>query len=164
MTPGLRAEAAYRAGAARYALQVECDGELAISLICRGGQAAAAEVVLTHWHAFTDLAPLDPRANPLLFERALLHTKMLLLGTPEPERHLRLAATDYQTRIDREVGSGRDLTSTMGNLAETYMMLGDLDRSVAAYEAVLRVGSDASTTYGLAVALDRDGQGTRARE
>ena len=71
---------------------------------------------------------------------------------------------DYQARIDREASSGRDLSTTMANLAETYMMLGDLDRAIAAYESVRRLGSDASATFGLAVALDRDGQGVRARE
>jgi tetratricopeptide (TPR) repeat protein len=163
-SPSLRAEARYRAGAARYALQVECGPALAETPTCRGSRAEAAEVVLAHWHAFTELAPLDPRASPLLFERAVLHTRMLALGTAEPERHLRAAAADYQARIDREVGTGRDLTSTMGNLAETYMMLGDLEQSITAYEAIGRVGRDASTSYGLAVALDRDGQGARARD
>lgn len=159
----LRAEAAYRAGAARFALQVECKGTFAIAPTCRGSRAAAAETVLARWHEFTDLAPLDTRATPLLFERALLHTRMLLLGTDAPTRHLQAAADDYQARIDREVSSGRDLTTITGNLAETYMMLGDLDRAIAAYETVQRLGSDASQTYGLAVALDRDGQGMRAR-
>ena len=106
----------------------------------------------------------DPRATPLLVERAVLHTRMLLLGTDDPRGHLQRAADDYQARIDREASSGRDLSTTMANLAETYMMLGDLDRAIAAYESVRRLGRDASATLGLAVALDRDGQGVRARE
>ena len=43
------------------------------------------------------------------------------------------------------------------------MMLGDLDRAIETYTEAVRRGTEASTTYGLAVALDRNDEGDRAR-
>jgi hypothetical protein len=44
------------------------------------------------------------------------------------------------------------------------MMLGRLDDSIDAYREALRAGSDLSTRYGYAVALDRAERGNAARE
>jgi tetratricopeptide (TPR) repeat protein len=116
--------------------------------------------VVTHMHEFTRLAPLDIRGTDLLFQRAILHTK---LTTKED---LEAAVADYEAYLDRIEDNelGNDTSGILGNLAETYMMVGRLDDAIAAYERAAAMGGDVSTVYGLAVALDRDGQGTRARQ
>lgn len=116
--------------------------------------------VVDHLDAFTRLAPLDVRGTAILFQRAILHTK---LSTRDD---LLAAIADYEAYIDRSEGDGRsaDLATPLANLAETLMMVGRLDDSIAAYERATALGGDVSTMYGMAVALDRDGQRTRARQ
>ncbi|MEZ4368476.1 MAG: hypothetical protein R2939_19685 [Kofleriaceae bacterium] len=158
------AEAAYRLGTTAFTFFVACPGPFAETLPCRRQRAEHAQLTLDAWHDFTRLAPKDPRATALLFERALLHTRMLLIGTDDPEAHLRAAAADYQTRLDRGDGINGLRDPSLGNLAETYMMLGDLDRAIPLYRAAVAAGGGPSVAYGLAVALDRDEQGAQARE
>jgi tetratricopeptide (TPR) repeat protein len=116
--------------------------------------------VVEHLDAFTRLAPLDPRGTELLFERAILRTKL----TTKPD--LEAAIVDYETFLDRIVDgeTATELSGILGNLAETYMMVGRIEEAIGAYEQAAAMGGDVSTSYGLAVALDRDGQGTRARQ
>ncbi|MBS1117994.1 MAG: hypothetical protein H6Q90_222 [Deltaproteobacteria bacterium] len=121
-----------------------------------------AEQVIRAWEAFEARAPLDPRFSSLegssiLFERAILHTK---LATKE---HLHKAVADYERLLDRS-GSfdDSDISRVWGNLAETQMMLGQLDVAIDAYRQAARHSSDASTWYGLAVAMDRDGRASQA--
>ncbi len=122
-----------------------------------------AEQVIRAWDAFEARAPLDPRFSSLegssvLFERAILHTK---LATKD---HLKKAVRDYESLLDRS-GSfdDSDVSRVWGNLAETQMMLGELDIAIDAYREAARHSSDASTWYGLAVAMDRDGRNTQAQ-
>jgi tetratricopeptide (TPR) repeat protein len=121
-----------------------------------------AEQTLRAWDTFEAKAPLDPRLSggpgSLLFSRAIIHTK---LATPA---HLAAAARDYEAIVQRTDGKGEALSLVWGNLAETYMMLGRLDDSIHAYKEALRNGARTGTWYGLAVALDRDGRGTLARD
>jgi tetratricopeptide (TPR) repeat protein len=120
-----------------------------------------ARETLEAWDTFESLAPLDPRVNEILLARAILRTK-LVASTPKPEALLRAAAKDYQALIDREDGlySGSDIV--LGNLAETHMMLGNIDEAIDAYRLAIRAGGKTSTIYGLAVALDRDERGEQA--
>ncbi len=121
----------------------------------------AAEQVIEHWLAFERLEPLDPRVTSVLFERALLRTR---LATDDD---LRAGIADYETLIRRTDLNALEpeLASIwLGNLAEMYMMVGDLDASVSLYQRSMTYFAKASNAFGLAVALDRDGQGAKARE
>lgn len=124
--------------------------------------ATIAEQTIRAWDTFEARAPLDPRLSggpgTLLFSRAIIHTK---LATPA---HLAAAARDYEAIIQRSDNKGESLSLVWGNLAETYMMIGRLDDSIDAYKEALRYGARISTWYGLAVALDRDGRATLARD
>jgi tetratricopeptide (TPR) repeat protein len=74
------------------------------------------------------------------------------------------AAKDYQALLDREDGlfSGSTRTLALGNLAETHMMLGNIDEAIDTYQTAKKLGARASTLYGLAVAFDRDDRQTDA--
>jgi tetratricopeptide (TPR) repeat protein len=154
-------EAHYKLGVAEYTFLLACDNRHTVSLLCDpdNPDPAVMEDVVAHWHKFTELAPLDSRGFALLFPRAILHTK---LATKD---HFLLAIADYEAILDRREGSqiGPADDTTLSNLAETYMMVDRLDDAIATYERAAAIGADTSTLYGLAVALDRDGQGTRAR-
>lgn len=115
---------------------------------------------IDHWHAFEKLAPLDPRINEYLFQRALLYTTLY------KPRYLKKAIADYTRLINSTqfASMGRDRSTTMGNLAEVYMMLGDLDKAIPMYMRAVAEGNMPLHAYGLAVALDRDGRGEKARE
>ena len=120
--------------------------------------------VVAAWDAFEAHAPLDPRVNALIVDRAILRTKLLTAKT-NGVALLEGAARDYKTALDRRDGlSLTPLEQIWGNLAETYMMLGRLDDSIDAYKQALLVGAGASTAYGLAVAYDRDDRSLSARD
>lgn len=121
---------------------------------------AITKQTIDAWNAAEARAPLDPRfsadGNSILFERALLNTK---LATPQT---LEAAARDYVAYLDRGDGRGEGMENAWANLAETYMMLNKLDDAIDAYREALRVGGDVSTSYGYAVALDRAERGPTA--
>ena len=117
---------------------------------------AQAARMIEHWNMFERLAPGDPRIpEEILFERALQRTR---LGT---DADLIAASADYRKLLDARPNG--DPSTVLGNLAETYMMLGDLDRAIETYRQTMAHGADLSQEFGLAVALDRDEQGTEAR-
>lgn len=124
--------------------------------------APIAEQTLRAWEAFEAKAPLDPRLSgnlgSILFSRAIIHTKLATSA------HLAAAARDYEAIVQRSEGRSESLSLVWNNLAETYMMLGRLDDSIQAYKEALRAGARTSAWYGLAVALDRDGRGSLARD
>jgi tetratricopeptide (TPR) repeat protein len=174
-----RAEAAYRAAAAvrpreaepyfrignlLYQMYYNCDQIYAQLPTCNPNNMSRAEPVIAAWEEFEKRAPLDPRVGDLLLSRALLHTK-LIDGSPADRRHLEKAVRDYQAALDRSDGltATRGDEQLLGNLAETYMMLGQLDDAIASYYRAIAAGAArVSTVYGLAVALDRDGSGDQA--
>lgn len=120
--------------------------------------------LLNAWDAFEALAPLDPRVNEMLFDRAILRTKLLSFGrATNSEELLRGVVKDYTALLDRKDGfqSGTP-EGILGNLAETHMMLGDVEKAIETYREAIKLGGSTSILYGLAVALDRDGQGSLA--
>jgi tetratricopeptide (TPR) repeat protein len=157
------AEPYFRLGRLLYSFYIECtDGARSIyqSVLCnsRGLDRAKAEEVIAAWDAAEVRAPLDPRfsvgafgESELLFRRAILHTK---IATKE---HLASAAKDYEKILARQ-DSGTDggNETVIGNLAETYMMLGRLEESIDTYKEALHGAADTAVWYGFAVALDRD--------
>jgi tetratricopeptide (TPR) repeat protein len=120
-----------------------------------------ARKAIEHWKRFEELSPLDPRIPDMLFRRALAYTKLAT------EDSLHAALADYQSLLER-----RDVLSmhpgsaaiTLSNMAETMMMVGRLDDAIPAYIRAVEAQADALYAYGLAVALDRDGQGEKARQ
>jgi tetratricopeptide (TPR) repeat protein len=117
---------------------------------------AIVEQTLAAWDEFEARAPLDPRFSTvgetsLLFERAILHTKIAT------RPHLDKAIIEYQKLLDRSSSvDNSNVSRTWGNLAETYMMVGKLETAIDAYREAVKYGGDTSTWYGLAVALDRN--------
>jgi tetratricopeptide (TPR) repeat protein len=158
------AEPYFRIGSLLYQMYYNC-GEQGPQLpICNPNNMSRATTVIAAWEEFERRAPLDPRVSEILLPRALLHTKMID-GTPGDRHHLEQAARDYQAALDRGDGlsGARADEQLLGNLAETYMMLGRLDDAIASYGRAIAAGAArASTVYGLAVALDRDGSGDQA--
>jgi tetratricopeptide (TPR) repeat protein len=158
------AEPYYRIGTLLYQMYYNCDQIYTQLPTCDPSNLARAPAVITAWEEFENRAPLDPRVSEMLLSRALLHTK-LIDGSPGDRRHLERAAADYQAALDR--GDGLSATrgdeQLLGNLAETYMMLNQLDDAIASYyRAIVAGAARVSTVYGLAVALDRDGSGDQA--
>jgi len=120
-----------------------------------------AQEVIDAWNELERLAPLDPRLSvdagetQILFDRAILHTRLAT------RPHLEAAAADYEKILARsQERSGQ----VLGNLAETYMMLGRMDDALETYRDALHVASDTGTWYGYAVVLDRDEQSQQALE
>ncbi len=157
------AEPYFRLGRLLYSFYVECTDSqqrLYYSILCdtRTLNRSKAEEAIAAWDAAEARAPLDPRfsvgafgESELLFRRAILHTK---LATKE---HLAKAAVDYEkilARQDSGVVGGNE--TVIGNLAETYMMLGRLEESIDTFKDALRGAADTAVWYGYAVALDRD--------
>lgn len=120
-----------------------------------------AERALAHWRAFEERAPLDPRVTDTLFDRALVRTRLAT------EADFERAIAHYQTllaRSDLRSLPGEQVATWLGNLAETYMMVGRLDHAIEMYRRSLEYRAEPACGYGLAVALDRDGQTALARE
>ncbi len=120
-----------------------------------------ARRAIAHWREFERLAPRDPRLDDILFERAIAYTRL------EKEADLRAAIADYQRLnqiSDLSTVTPSAAATRIANQAEVHMMLGELDTAIALYERALRSASEFSQVLGLAVALDRDHQGTKARE
>lgn len=150
------AEPHYRIAELLYAYHVGCPGCLGHPL-----RRAIGEKMIKHWQGFAAKAPLDPRVTLTLFNQALIHTK---LATREDLEH---ALENYRLLIDRSDLAGslpRNAAVWFANMAETYMMLNQLDAAIDNYQRALDIDPSPSFQYGLAVALDRDGQGARAME
>jgi hypothetical protein len=133
----------------------DCDNPSSVNV-------AVAKETIAAWNAFEVREPLDPRfgvgeGSSILFERAILHTK---LGSKANFEH---AVKDYLRYLDR-LDNPQDEAAAIawGNLAETYMMLNRMDDSIDAYREATRHAADASTFYGYAVALDRDERASQA--
>jgi tetratricopeptide (TPR) repeat protein len=155
------AEPHFRAGNVLEAFYGECDRRAPLPCTPGHPPPAIMERIARHWTRFEELAPLDPRINQaFLFKRAIANTHVA------DHAHIAAALEDYKKSLRHiTIGvSDRDLQTTYGNMAETYMMLGQLDHAIDTYRQALRYGSNDGTLYGLAVALDRDEQGAKARE
>ena len=170
----------YRIGQLLYDFYFDCTNDRLgflppPSLLCDNAHAdhKHGNEAIAAWDEFEKRAPLDPRVSytdsegaELLFERAIIHTKLVDPGdTKDNLRHLEGAARDYKKiidRIDSSMTGTEFYEEVVGNLAETYMMLDKLDDAIETYREALRHGASVATTYGLAVALDRDERGGEA--
>ena len=116
---------------------------------------------IAHWDEFEKKAPQDPRLEEMLFRRGFTCTK---LGG---EKMFRRAVADYEAQLrllDAATAPPRDMANVLSNKAEIHMALGELDQALTHYYQALDYVHEPLYAYGLAVALDRDGQLARARE
>jgi tetratricopeptide (TPR) repeat protein len=116
---------------------------------------------IDHWRRFETLDPLDPRVPDLLIRRSLTHTKIT------DRENLEHALEDYRRLsrlIDGRSSSAEGMATRLSNKAEILMMLGRMTDSIELYARSLGYQDRPLYGYGLAVALDRDGQGVKARE
>jgi tetratricopeptide (TPR) repeat protein len=126
-------------------------------------QKHPAARAIRHWAEFERKAPRDPRLESIYFRRSLTYTK---LGGAD---NYKLAAADYEKElrlIDPGSAPEEQLARVLSNAAEIYMALGDLDRALTLYYDSIEYATQSQRLYafGLAVALDRDGQAAKARE
>jgi tetratricopeptide (TPR) repeat protein len=126
-------------------------------------QRKPAERAVRHWAEFERKAPRDPRLQAIYFQRSLTFTK---LGGPD---NFRRAAADYEKELrtlDPSSAPEEQVARVLSNAAEIYMALGDLERALTLYGDSIEFATTSQRLYafGLAVALDRDGQATKARE
>jgi len=126
-------------------------------------QRLPAERAVRQWAEFERKAPRDPRLQSIYFERSLTFTK---LGGPD---NYRRAAADYEKELrtlDPSSAPEEQVARVLSNAAEIYMALGDLERALTLYYDSIEFATTSQRLYafGLAVALDRDGQATKARE
>jgi tetratricopeptide (TPR) repeat protein len=164
----------FRIGKLLYAFYFDCpDGQSrrglpGATLTCLSGMfdPAKAKEVIAAWDAFELRAPDDPRLSvdpvvgesEILFDRAILHTRLAT------KADLTAAAADYEKLLSRYDAQDGSTSRVLGNLAETYMMIGRMEESLETYREALRGSSDTSTWYGYAVALDRDESTRQALE
>lgn len=156
----------YRIGSVLQLFFVDCTrSQLPICDALTLNSNRATEVVAAY-DEFERRAPMDPRVTEVLFERALLRTKLVssvASGSKAAVALLEGAAADYKKLLERrDAINGSQPFIVVGNLAETYMMLGKAEEAVPLYQEAVRLGGSISTRYGLAVALDRDDRGDEA--
>ncbi len=123
--------------------------------------------VIHHLTEFIRLSPYDSRIASAIFARSIAYTK---LGG---NANIRKALADYEFRLQMENQLSLDsydrgeVGLILSNSAELYMYIGELDRAIGLYYDSLEYAAGESAIlyrYGLAVALDRDGQRTRAQD
>jgi tetratricopeptide (TPR) repeat protein len=174
-----------RIGDVIYEMFFDCEDDPRAGLgprspLCKQGfDPKRAQELIAAWDEFEKRAPLDPRLTYfdadrdsnvrfILSERAIMHTKLIDGADPKTLRmHLEAAAHDYEkilARANNTVEQAPSYEQWVGNLAETYMMLGRLDDAIEMYRHALPHGAHGSTLYGYAVALDRDDRGDQAKE
>lgn len=147
------AEPHYRAAEVLYAHFVDENDRLG------GDQVKPAERAIRHWDRFAKLSPRDPRIADMLFRRSIALTK--LGGIDNYKR----AAADYDAALRLEDAASANplqVALLLSNAAEIHMASGDLERAIELYSDSLDYNPKELYGYGLVVALDRDGQATKA--
>lgn len=146
-----------------YLAVVRSEMQLDCKELCTFDPKVATEV-LAAIDAFEARAPLDPRLANLIGRRAIYHTKMAGETKDAVARaHLEKALAAYRTTLDRYLTPRTNTELVYGNMAETMMMLGDVEGSIEYYRQAQRQRPSTSVALGLAVALDRDERSTEAR-
>jgi tetratricopeptide (TPR) repeat protein len=126
-----------------------------------GDLVKPAERAIAHWDRFERLAPRDPRIVDMLFRRSIALTKLGGVA------HFKRAAADYDAALRLEDAASANplqIALLLSNAAEIHMASGDLERAIELYSDSLDYNPKELYGYGLVVALDRDGQATKALE
>lgn len=124
-----------------------------------GDLVKPAERAISHWDRFERLAPRDPRIVDMLFRRSIALTKLGGMA------NFKRAAADYDAALrleDAASANPLEIALLLSNAAEIHMASGDLERAIELYSDSLDYNPKELYGYGLVVALDRDGQATRA--
>lgn len=146
-----------------YLAVVRIETQLDCKDACTFDPQVATEV-LAAIDAFEKRAPLDPRLGSLMSRRAIYHTRMAGETKGAAARdHLEKALATYRATLDRYLSPRTSPELVYGNMAETMMMLGDVEGAIEYYRQAQRQRPSTSIALGLAVALDRDERGTEAR-
>ena len=130
--------------------------ERTASPLCGRVTPDVTTLLLAAWHDFEIRSPLDPRLRAVRFDRAIVNTRV---GLPT---NIQDAAQDYEAIL--RFGDADDKATVASNLAETYMMEGRLDEAIEMYRLSIDYNFETTTAFGLAVALDRNEETTKARE
>src|SRR5262249_3614544 len=159
---GEDAEIHYRAFLAAYYVDFQKDG--VICTTCRDGY----EAVIRHADAVRRIDPQTPWARELAWRTCASLSKLGGLGGPDADAELERGIREYDTwrTLTDQVGTNalRNVSISYSNEAELYMALGRLDEAIDYYtRAVETDGTESLNFFGLAVALDRDGQSRKAR-
>src|SRR5687767_3911417 len=130
---------------------------------CRDGYEAVAR----HIDALRRLDPLDTREVEYAWEMSVALSKLGALGGPSADQHFERAVVEYDRwrRLVNETDPQLAplLSTCYANAAELLMALGRLDESIAQYQTAIELNPIEPLGYfGLAVALDRDGQWDKA--
>ena len=126
-----------------------------------GDSIKPAERAVASWDRFEKLAPRDPRLSDVLFRRSITLTKLGGLA------NYKRAAADYDVALrleDAASANPQQIALLLSNAAEIHMAAGDLERAIELYSDSLDFNPEPLYGYGLIVALDRDGQATKALE
>ncbi|HEU5058487.1 MAG TPA: hypothetical protein VFU21_18270 [Kofleriaceae bacterium] len=126
-----------------------------------GDLVKPAQRAIAHWDAFQKLAPRDPRIVDVLFRRSIALTKLGGIA------NFKRAAADYDAALRLEDAASANplqIALLLSNAAEIHMASGDLERAIELYSDSLDYNPKELYGYGLIVALDRDGQATKALE
>jgi tetratricopeptide (TPR) repeat protein len=131
---------------------------------CRDGY----EAVVRHVDALRKADPLDPRDFELTWNVSLALSKLGGLGGPNAREYFDRAIAEYARwrRLADEANPDRaqQVGTGYSNCAELMMAVGRLEEAIEYYRAATDFHpNDALSWYGLAVALDRDGQWEKAR-
>lgn len=126
---------------------------------CRDGY----EAVVRHIDALRRIDPQDVREVEYAWEMALALSKLGALGGPDAQQHFERAVDEYERwrrMIDETDPAVAQMLSTCyANAAEVLMAVGRLDEAIAKYQMAVELNPiEALGYFGLAVALDRDGQ------
>lgn len=124
---------------------------------------------IDHYTRYLASKPADTRTRGVLFRRSILYSKRAL-GLADYAPDFRRAIADYDRQLailDSETNDSAtngNLATTLSNAAELHMGVGQLDRAIDLYVQSIATEPEALYLFGLAVALDRDGQRLRAFE
>ncbi len=129
-----------------------------------GGYRAVVE----HGTALREADPLDPREIEVTWDLSIAQSKLGLQGGPDAEKHFEQGIAEYERwrRFVDEASPNvsQALGQSWSNAAELMMAVGRLDEAIVGYEQAIDLDSTESLGfYGLAVALDRDGQWEKAK-
>jgi tetratricopeptide (TPR) repeat protein len=124
--------------------------------------------LVEHGDAMRIADPLDTREIEVTWDMSVSLSKLGALGGAQADAYFERGIAEYehwrQLVDEASPNVSHDLAMSWSNAAELMMAVGRLDESIDAYEEAVDLDStEALGFYGLAVALDRDGQWEKAR-
>lgn len=131
------------------------------------GYKEAYLAVVRHIEDVRRLQPLDTREDDFAYQAGIAYSKLGALGGPEADENFAHGIREYE-RLRSVTGnqlSGELLSSTYSNEAELLMSIGRLDDAISYYRTSIEINPMEPLGYfGLAVALDRNGEWSKSAE